>query len=67
MKDFVGREISVGCEIVYPTRRGSSLNLKRGIVIEMLNNKLRVRRNSKIVVLRKIKRVVVTYTPYVNA
>jgi hypothetical protein len=34
MKDFIGQEIQAGDEIVYATRRGSSLDLNRATVLE---------------------------------
>ncbi len=41
MKDIVGREISVGCDVVYPVRRGSVMNMHRMNVTSTESGKLR--------------------------
>lgn len=36
-RDCLGRDIKVGDTIVYPVRRGSSLHMKCGLVLELID------------------------------
>jgi len=37
-RDFTGKEVTLGCAIVYPTRKGSEMWLSRGKVVNITTN-----------------------------
>jgi hypothetical protein len=39
VNDFLGNEIKKGAWVVYPTRRGSVMKLKKALVFEVLKSK----------------------------
>ncbi len=60
MKDFLGQTIKSGNTVVYPGRQGSRMWMNRAIVIEVVDNSIKVQRDDGgIRVLRCPDRVVV--------
>ena len=48
MKDFRGKEITVGCTIAYPGRHSSTVYINVGVVVEIISDEeLRVERLTK--------------------
>jgi hypothetical protein len=33
-RDFLGRELAIGCTVVYPTREGSDMQLRSGVLMD---------------------------------
>lgn len=60
MKDFLGQPIASGNTVVYPGRQGSRMWMNRALVIEVLDNAVKVQRDDGgIRVLKCLNRVVV--------
>ena len=60
MKDFLGQDITSNKTIVYPGRQGSRMWMNRAIVLEVLNNGVKVQRaDGGIRVLKCLDRIVV--------
>ena len=59
LKDFLGREITVGCTVCYPVRRGSNLWLTTIKVESTSLNDFAGRKNGKIVHVRNLNNCIV--------
>lgn len=64
MKDFVGREIKVGCTVVYPYLSGRRINMRQATVVRVEENRLVVTRGSSPIYLTALRHVVVVRTVF---
>lgn len=61
MKDFVGRDIRVNDNVVWPTQSGHRLNMRRGQVVKLNPQSVTVRPHGEeyLVAIRRVDNVVV--------